>query len=59
MQKTSPGGIILLELGFKDLYFCVNVYAFECSRLPVGKTVNPQVYIKVTLWKINDTKGYM
>ncbi len=43
LQKTLPGGIMLIELGFKDFYFSINVYAFECSRLPVGKNVNPQV----------------
>ena len=43
LQKTLPGGIMLIELGFKDFYFAIYVYAFECSRLPVGKTVNAQV----------------
>ena len=48
LQKTLPGGIMLIELGFRDVYFCVNVYALECSRLPVGKTVNRQVRSSTT-----------
>ena len=43
LQKTLPGGIMLIELGFKEVFFRVQVHAFECSRLPVGKNVNPQV----------------
>ena len=44
LQKTLPGGIMLIELGFREVYFCVNVYAFECSRLVLRETVNRQVY---------------
>ena len=43
LQKTLPGGIMLIELGFREVYFCINVYALECSRIPFGKNVNPQV----------------
>ena len=42
LQKTLPGGIMLIELGFREVYFCVNVYAFECSRLAKA-VVNRQV----------------
>ena len=50
LQKTMPGGILLLEIGFKHVYFFVNVYAYECSRLPIGKTVSQHVsYILIFL----------
>ena len=42
LQKTLPGGIMLLEVGFKEVFFCIYVYAFECSRLPI-RSINPQV----------------
>lgn len=41
---------MLIELAFRDVYFCVTVYAFECSSVPVGKNVNPQVRLK---WNIS------
>ncbi|ELT88148.1 hypothetical protein CAPTEDRAFT_222074 [Capitella teleta] len=40
LQKTFPGGIMLIEIGFQEVYFSIHVYALECSRLPVGKNVN-------------------
>ena len=48
LQKTLPGGIMLIELGFKEVYFCIHVYTFDCSRLPVGKNVNPQLAVIFT-----------
>ena len=41
LQKTLPGGIMLIELGFREVYFCVNVYAFECSRLAKAVVSRP------------------
>ncbi|XP_063962374.1 KICSTOR complex protein SZT2-like isoform X2 [Lytechinus pictus] len=43
LQITSPGGIILIELSFKHIYFCVKLYAFESSRIPSGKTINKEL----------------
>eukprot|EP00057_Strongylocentrotus_purpuratus_P010158 XP_011664632.1 PREDICTED: protein SZT2 [Strongylocentrotus purpuratus] len=43
LQITSPGGVILIELSFKHIYFCVKLYAFESSRLPAGKTINKEL----------------
>ena len=40
LQKTLPGGIMLIELGFKEVHFCVKVYVLECSCLPMGQNVN-------------------
>jgi hypothetical protein len=45
LQKTLPGGIMLIEVGFREVYFCVHVYAFECTRLGIGKTVNKPVSV--------------
>ena len=43
LQKSLPGGIMLVEIGFSEEYFSINLYAFEVSSLPVAKNVNPQV----------------
>ena len=43
LQKTSSGGIMLLEVGFSHAYFFVQFYAFNSRQLPTGKAVNPQV----------------
>jgi hypothetical protein len=54
LQKSLTGGIMMIELSFREVYFSVNVYAFECSRTPVSgkigamggiKTVNAQVLL--------------
>ncbi|KAM8874562.1 KICSTOR complex protein SZT2 isoform 2-T2 [Spinachia spinachia] len=42
LQRALPGGIVLMELAFKGCYFCVKQYALECSRIPMGQTVNSQ-----------------
>ncbi|XP_075901818.1 KICSTOR complex protein SZT2 [Nelusetta ayraudi] len=42
LQRALPGGIILMELAFQGCYFCVKQYALECSRIPMGQTVNSQ-----------------
>ncbi|XP_020912267.1 KICSTOR complex protein SZT2 isoform X2 [Exaiptasia diaphana] len=36
LQKTTPGGIMLMELLFQGLYFYVRLYAIDCSRIPSG-----------------------
>ncbi|XP_013407252.1 KICSTOR complex protein SZT2 isoform X2 [Lingula anatina] len=43
VQKTLPGGIMLMELSFKDIFFCIKLFAFECSKLPLGQNVNSQL----------------
>ncbi|KPP74850.1 hypothetical protein Z043_105959, partial [Scleropages formosus] len=43
LQRALPGGIVLMELAFQGCYFCVKQYALECSRIPMGQTVNSQV----------------
>ncbi|XP_074640655.1 KICSTOR complex protein SZT2-like [Tubulanus polymorphus] len=44
LQKAILGGIILVEIGFRDVYFCVKLYAFECTKIPVVKSsVSPQM----------------
>lgn len=55
LQKSLPGGVMLIELAFRDVYFCVTVYAFESSSVPVGKTVNPQVRLGWNVLAINST----
>ncbi|XP_014835309.1 PREDICTED: protein SZT2-like [Poecilia mexicana] len=45
LQRALPGGIVLMELAFQGCYFCVKQYALECSRIPMGQTVNSQVNI--------------
>ncbi|KAM9483305.1 KICSTOR complex protein SZT2 isoform 15-T15 [Clarias gariepinus] len=42
LQRALPGGIMLMELAFQGFYFCVKQYALECSRIPMGQTVNSQ-----------------
>ncbi|XP_029004504.1 KICSTOR complex protein SZT2 isoform X3 [Betta splendens] len=42
LQRALPGGIVLMELAFQGCYFCVKQYALECSRIPMGQTVNSQ-----------------
>ncbi|XP_056893432.1 KICSTOR complex protein SZT2 isoform X1 [Takifugu flavidus] len=42
LQRALPGGIVLMELAFQGCYFCVKQYALECSRVPMGQTVNSQ-----------------
>ncbi|KAM4548799.1 KICSTOR complex protein SZT2 isoform 3-T3 [Odontesthes bonariensis] len=42
LQRALPGGIVLMELAFQGCYFCVKQYALECSRIPMGLTVNSQ-----------------
>ncbi|KAK0136089.1 KICSTOR complex protein SZT2 [Merluccius polli] len=44
LQRALPGGIVLIELTFQGCYFCVKQYALECTRIPMGQTVNSQVY---------------
>ncbi|CAH1774976.1 unnamed protein product [Owenia fusiformis] len=48
LQKTLPGGIMLMEVGYSEVYFCVRLYAFESSRIPCGRSVNPQLAILFT-----------
>ncbi|XP_013863525.1 protein SZT2 [Austrofundulus limnaeus] len=42
LQRALPGGIVLMELAFQGSYFCVKQYALECSRIPMGQSVNSQ-----------------
>ena len=48
LQLTVPGGIILIEIAFQNAYFCVKLYAFESSKVPAGKAVNPQLSMLFT-----------
>ncbi|XP_048580524.1 KICSTOR complex protein SZT2 isoform X3 [Nematostella vectensis] len=43
LQKTSQGGIMLLELLFQGCHFYVHLYSLECSRIRSGKPVGPQM----------------
>jgi hypothetical protein len=43
LQKTMSGGIMLMELSFREQYFCVKLYVCEHSRL--GTPVNQHVCI--------------
>ncbi|XP_045562249.1 KICSTOR complex protein SZT2 isoform X4 [Salmo salar] len=45
LQRALPGGIVLMELAFQGCYFCVKQYALECSRIPMGQTVNSQSHL--------------
>ncbi|KAI4886625.1 hypothetical protein NFI96_012743, partial [Prochilodus magdalenae] len=45
LQRALPGGIMLMELAFQGFYFCVKQYALECSRIPMGQTVNSQSHL--------------
>uniref|UniRef100_A0A8C3T1F6 SZT2 subunit of KICSTOR complex n=1 Tax=Chelydra serpentina TaxID=8475 RepID=A0A8C3T1F6_CHESE len=48
LQRALPGGIVLMELGFQGCYFCVKQYALECSRIPMGQSVNSQLSMLFT-----------
>ena len=41
LQKTVSGGVLLIELSFKQEYFCVKLYT--CDHNKLGITVNQQV----------------
>ncbi|CAI9736159.1 Hypothetical predicted protein [Octopus vulgaris] len=41
MQKTLPGGMILMELSFSDQHYYVKLYGYDCSRM--GTNVNSQL----------------
>jgi len=43
LQKTLPGGIMLIELRFREVFFCVSVYAYEWRPMTDGKKINAQV----------------
>ncbi|XP_068095547.1 KICSTOR complex protein SZT2 isoform X3 [Hyperolius riggenbachi] len=47
LQRALPGGIVLMELLFQGCYFCVKQYALECSRIPMGQSVNSQGVLSV------------
>ncbi|KAG8003235.1 KICSTOR complex protein SZT2 [Nibea albiflora] len=49
LQRALPGGIVLMELAFQGCYFCVKQYALECSRIPMGQTVNSQSHLMSSL----------
>ncbi|XP_028301054.1 KICSTOR complex protein SZT2 isoform X3 [Gouania willdenowi] len=49
LQRALPGGIVLMELAFQGCYFCVKQYALECSRIPMGQTVNSQANLLTKL----------
>ncbi|XP_075280812.1 KICSTOR complex protein SZT2 isoform X1 [Opisthocomus hoazin] len=48
LQRALPGGIVLMELAFQGYYFCVKQYALECSRIPMGQSVNSQLSMLFT-----------
>ncbi|XP_056389014.1 KICSTOR complex protein SZT2 isoform X4 [Hyla sarda] len=48
LQRALPGGIVLMELSFQGCYFCVKQYALECSRIPMGQSVNSQLSMLFT-----------
>uniref|UniRef100_H2ZXQ3 Uncharacterized protein n=1 Tax=Latimeria chalumnae TaxID=7897 RepID=H2ZXQ3_LATCH len=48
LQRALPGGIVLMELAFQGCYFCVKQYALECSRIPMGQSVNSQLSMLFT-----------
>nr|XP_033772051.1 KICSTOR complex protein SZT2 isoform X2 [Geotrypetes seraphini] len=48
LQRALPGGIVLMELAFQGFYFCVKQYALECSRIPMGQSVNSQLSMLFT-----------
>ena len=43
LQKTLPGGIVLIELRFREVFFCVSVYAYEWRPMSDGRKINAQV----------------
>ncbi|XP_028937849.1 KICSTOR complex protein SZT2 isoform X3 [Ornithorhynchus anatinus] len=48
LQRALPGGIVLMELTFQGCYLCVKQYALECSRIPMGQSVNSQLSMLFT-----------
>jgi hypothetical protein len=42
LQKTVSGGVLLIEISFREEYFCVKL--FTCDHNKLGITVNQQVY---------------
>jgi len=46
LQKTLPGGIMLIELCFREVFFCVSVYAYEWRPMSDGRKINAQVCTK-------------
>ncbi|XP_064625448.1 KICSTOR complex protein SZT2-like [Lineus longissimus] len=44
LQKTFriPGGIILVEMSYRDMYFCVKLFAYESARLLLSNSGSPQ-----------------
>uniref|UniRef100_A0A8C5Q215 SZT2 subunit of KICSTOR complex n=1 Tax=Leptobrachium leishanense TaxID=445787 RepID=A0A8C5Q215_9ANUR len=48
LQRALPGGIVLMELSFQGCYFCVKQHALECSRIPMGQSVNSQLSMLFT-----------
>ncbi|XP_058634045.1 KICSTOR complex protein SZT2 isoform X7 [Onychostoma macrolepis] len=48
LQRALPGGIVLMELAFQGCYFCVKQFALECSRIPMGQTVNSQAHLTLS-----------
>lgn len=43
LQKTLTGGIIVMELSFRQEFFCVKMFAVDCSQLQV--IVNQQMHL--------------
>jgi len=43
LQKTLPGGIMLIELRFRKVFFCVSIYAYEWRPMSDGRKINGQV----------------
>lgn len=46
LQKTFQSGIMMMEIGFRDAYFCVKMFVFDAQSL--GTPVNQQVGI----WRV-------
>ena len=45
LQKTLPGGIMLIELRFREVFFCVSTYAYEWRPMSDGRKINAQVLL--------------
>ena len=45
LQKTLPGGIVLIELRFREVFFCVSIYAYEWRPMSDGRKINAQVLL--------------
>ncbi|XP_059140197.1 KICSTOR complex protein SZT2-like isoform X3 [Physella acuta] len=43
LQKTLTGGILVMELSFRQEFFCVKMFAIGCSQFKVN--VNPQMHL--------------